>query len=255
MTQATPAPSLLRPFSPEVLTGLFLPADQQETPLEVALPDAPVPNTTRPLPAGGVTLFYGLSAPALMGQALQRAQRQNWRCIGARVSTAFNRVQLANSPLTPERLPAVEVLWLNKNYTGRDVAAQVQAYLLRYLAEAGRPETADPPPRFTQATQHLELLPRLLSEPEFSHLRAMVVTVPGLPAPDGNRPAAQCLYIKDLSAIQAIRVDYGAPPDQASRVFRLPTPEELARPRTALNPFQATLPKPSVVYLRVGPTA
>jgi hypothetical protein len=247
------APSLIRPFTPELLTGLFLPGDHRDTLPAVPLPNAPVPNTTLPLPSGGLTLFYGLSAARLMGQALQRAQRQGWRCIGARVSTAFRRVQVANQPLTPERLPGVEVLWLNKNYTSSAVATQVQAHCLGYLDEAGTPTTKDRATRFTQASQHPELIPRLLQEPAFAHLRAVIFTVPGRPAKDGNRPAAQCLYVKDLTALTAIHVDYGVPPDQAQAVFRWPTAEELAQPRETLNPFTAMLPKPSVVYVRLGP--
>lgn len=250
----SPVPAFSRrAFTPELLTGLFLPAEPADIPLDAPLPNAPVPNATLPLPTGGVTLFYGLSASRLMGQALQRAQRQGWRCIGARAHAAFAQVQAANDPLTLERLPHVEVLWLSKSYTSRPLAARVQAHLLRYLEEAGQSEVADPPPRFTQALKHPDLLPRLLQEPEFSHLRAVITTFPGLPATDGNRPAAQCLYVKDLSAIQTLQIDYGVSPEQAQAVFRLPTAEELAQPREALNPFRATLPKPSVVYVRVGP--
>ena len=85
----------LRPFAPTLLTGLFLPANTPP-PVEVPLPDAPLPNVTLRLPAGGVTLFYGINAPRWLGQALQRAQQQGYYGIGARVMlTDFNRDGIA----------------------------------------------------------------------------------------------------------------------------------------------------------------
>lgn len=242
---------LFRALKPTLLTGLFLPADAPVPPA-APLPDAPAPNPTLRLPAGGVSLLYGINAPGLMGQALHRAQQQAWRAIGARVAARFERVQAAGRQLAPELLPQVEVLWLNKLYTGSEVAETVQNHIARYLKEEGHPLVKpESPLSFALANDHPHLLPRLLAEPEFRHLRAVVMLLPGIQLKDDPRPAAQMMYVRDLSAIQGIRVDYGAPPGQA--VFRLPTAEELAQPRQPLNPFAATLPKPNVVYIRVGP--
>ncbi|MEE4379888.1 MAG: hypothetical protein V2J55_20560, partial [Candidatus Competibacteraceae bacterium] len=199
----------LRPFTPVLLTGLFLPADLSDIPQHVPLPNAPVPNTTLQLPTGGLMLFYGQGAPGLMGQALQRGQAQDWRCIGARIGATFNQVQASRQRLTLDNLPQVELLWLDRIQTMPEVAARVQDHLLRYRQEAGNPDTADTPSRYTLATQHPELLVRLLTEPEFSHLRALVVTLPRLKAQDGDRPAAQCMYVRDMSVLTSIQVDYG----------------------------------------------
>ena len=249
---ATPSKNpLFRTLTPTLLTGLFLPAEAP-TPQDVPLPDAPVPNPTLRLPTGGVSLLYGVSASSLLGQALHRAQQQEWRAIGARVALAFGRVQASGRPLTPDLLPQVEVLWLNKLYTGLEVAEAVQNHVARYRREDGHPLLQpEPPLNFTPASDHPYLLSRLLAEPEFCHLRAVVMRLPGVMWKDGPRPAAQLMYVRDLTAIQRLRVDYGAPAGQP--VFRLPTPDELAQPRPGFNPFAATLPKPSVVYLRVGP--
>ena len=240
-----------RTFKPTLLTGLFLPADAP-VPDAAPLPDAPVPNPNLRLPTGGVSLLYGINAPGLMGQALHRAQRQGWRAIGARVTTRFNRVQASGRQLTPELLSQVEVLWLNKLYTGREVAEAVQHHVVRYLADDGHPLLKpEPPLSFADLGNHPYLLPRLLAEPAFRHLRAVVIVLPGVPLKDDLRPAAQMMFVRDLTALQSLQVDYGAPTGQP--VFRLPTAEDVAQPRTTLNPFAATLPKPNVVYIRVGP--
>ena len=137
-------------------------------------------------------------------------------------------------------------------YCARAIAERIQDYTRQYLAETGAPE---PPQnaalRFDEISQHPELLQRLLTEPEFAHLRAIVATLPGRPAPDGNRPAAQIMYVRDLTALQSIQIDYGAPLGQP--VFRVPTAEEVATPSALFNPFAATLPKPNVVYVRPWP--
>lgn len=246
----TPAGTPLRAFSPTLLTGLFLPA-RTPPPVEAPLPDAPVPNPSLRLPASGLSLFYGNSAPGLMGQALQRAQRQGYYGIGARVFAAFARVQPASRLLPHERLPEVEVLWLNRIHCARETAERLQAHALRYLREDGRAAAPETPLRFTEIGQHPELLERVLAEPEFAHLKAVVLTLPGVEAPDGNRPSAQMMYVRDPGAIRAIEVDYGAP--LGRQVFRAPTPEELARPAAWFNPFAATLPQPSVVVVRQWP--
>lgn len=251
----TPAGAPLRAFSPTLLTGLFLPA-RTPPPVEAPLPDAPVPNPSLRLPAGGLSLFYGNGAPGLMGQALQRAQRQGHYGIGARVFAAFARVQQASRALPHERLPEVEVLWLNRIHCVRETAERLQAHVLRYLREDGlredgRADAPETPLRFAEIARHPELLERVLAEPEFAHLKAVVLTLPGAEALDGNRPSAQILYVRDPGAIRAIEVDYGAPLGQ--KVFRVPTPEELARPSAGFNPFAATLPKPSVVVVRQWP--
>lgn len=240
----------LRAFSPTLLTALFLPAGTPP-PVEAPLPDAPLPNPGLRLPAGGITLFYGTAAPGLMGQALQRAQRQGYYGIGARVFAAFERVQQASRQLPHARLPEVEVLWLNRIHCVRETAERLQAHALRHLRSAGidvRPET---PLRFAELGRHPELLERVLAEPEFAHLKAVVLALPGAEAPDGNRPSAQVMYLRDPGAIRSIEVDYGVP--LGHKAFRAPTPEELARPSAPFNPFAATLPKPSVVVLRQWP--
>lgn len=246
----TPASAPLRAFSPTLLTGLFLPA-RTPPPVGVPLPDAPVPNARLRLPAGGLSLFYGNNAPALMGQALQRAQRQGYYGIGARVFAEFGRAQQASRALPHERVPEVEVIWLNRIYCQRETAERLQAHVLRYLREDGREVAPETPLRFAEIARHPELLDRLLAEPEFAHLRAVVLTLPGAEAPDGNRPSAQMVYVRDPSALKAIEVDYGAPLGQ--KVFRVPAPDELARPVAPFNPFAATLPKPSVVVVRQWP--
>lgn len=240
-----------RPFSPTLLTGLFLPA-RTPPPNDAPLPDAPAPNPHLRLPAGGVTFFYGHNAPGLMGQALQRAQQQGYYGIGGRVFAHFRQVQPASRPLPDERLPQVEVIWLNRMYCARKTAERIQQYVRRYQAETGQIESAPTAAlRFADISHHPEWLDRLLTEPEFSHLRAVVLTLPGVEAADGHRPAAQILYVRDLTALQVIQIDYGAPLEQ--QVFRRPTPEEVAQPRSFFNPFVATLPKPSVVYVRPWP--
>ena len=118
-------------------------------------------------------------------------------------------------------------------------------HALRHLREAGlredgRADAPETPLRFAEIARHPELLERVLAEPEFAHLKAVVLTLPGAEALDGNRPSAQILYVRDPGAIRAIEVDYGAPLGQ--KVFRVPTPEELARPSAGFNPFAATLP-------------
>ena len=90
-----------------------------------------------------------------------------------------------------------------------------------------------------------------MAEPEFAHIKAVVLALPGAEAPDGNRPSAQVLYLRDPDAIRSIEVDYGVP--LGHKAFRVPTPEELARPAALFNPFAATLPKPSVVVVRQWP--
>ena len=241
----------LRPIAPTLLTGLFLPA-HTPPPVDVPLPDAPLPNSALRLPAGGVTLFYGINAPRWLGQALQRAQQQGYYGIGARAFAAFDRVQQASRQLPAERVPEVEVLWLNRMYCARAIAERIQDHARRYLAEAGMPELPRHAAlRFDEISQHPELLQRLLTEPEFAHLRAIVATLPGLQAPDGNRPAAQIMYVRDLTALRSIQIDYGAPLGQP--VFRVPTAEEVATPSTLFNPFAATLPKPNVVVVRPWP--
>ena len=241
----------LRPMASTLLTGLFLPANTPP-PVDVPLPDAPLPHTALRLPAGGVTLFYGIHAPRWLGQALQRAQQQGYYGIGARAFATFNQVQQASRQLPFERLPEVEVLWLNRMYCAREIAERIQDHTRRYLTEAGM----SLPPRhaalrFDEISQHPEFLQRLLTEPEFAHLRAVVATLPGCQAPDGNRPSVQILYVRDLTALQSIQIDYGAPLGQT--VFRMPTVEEVATPSALFNPFAATLPKPNVVYVRPWP--
>ena len=245
-----PSGAPLRAFAPTLLTALFLPA-RTPPPVEAPLPDAPLPNPSLRLPAGGLTLFYGNGAPGLMGQALQRAQRQGHYGIGARVFATFARVQQASRPLLHERLPEVDVLWLNRIHCVRETAERLQAHALRYLREAGRDDAPETPLRFAEIARHPELLERVLAEPEFAHLKAVVLTLPGAEAPDGNRPSAQIMYVRDPSVIRAIEVDYGAPLGQ--KAFRVPTPEELARPAALFNPFAATLPNPSVVVMRQWP--
>ena len=240
----------LRAFSPTLLTALFLPAGTPP-PTEAPLPDAPLPNPSLRPAAGGLTLFYGNNAPGLMGQALQRAQRQGHYGIGARVFVAFGRVQQASRALPHARLPEVEVLWLNRIHCVRETAERLQAHALRHLRAAGRDDPPETPLRFAELGRHPELLERVLAEPEFAHLKAVVLALPGAEAPDGNRPSAQILYLRDPGAIRAIEVDYGAP--LGHKAFRVPTPEELARPPAPFNPFAATLPKPSVVVLRQWP--
>lgn len=247
---AEPDLPAVRPLQPTLLTGLFLPAGAPP-PADAPLPSAPVPNWTLRLPAGGMTLFYGTHAAGLMGQAMQRAQQQAHYCVGARVYPVFERVQPANRPLTPDRLPAVELLWLNKLYTGLEIARNVQTHLVRYLAEEGQPPPPAPPLRFAEIGRRPDLLERLLREPEFARVRAAVLLLPGIEAKDGNRRSAQVMYVRDPTLIQRIQVDYGAP--AGSTVFRAPTAEELAAPPLLWNPFAATLPKPSVVYVRWGP--
>ena len=238
----------LRSFAPTLLTGLFLPVNAPP-PMDVPLPDAPLPNAAQRLPAGGVTLFYGINAPRWLGQALQRAQHQGYYGIGARAFAAFGQVQQASRQLPAERVPEVEVLWLNRMYCAREVAERIQDHARRYLAEAGAPELPrNAALRFDEISQHPDLLQRLLTEPEFAHLRAIVATLPSRQAPDGNRPAVQIMYVRDLSALQSIQIDYGAPLGQP--VFRVPTAEEVATPSALFNPFAATLPKPNVVYVR-----
>jgi hypothetical protein len=246
----TPSGAPLRAFSPTLLTGLFLPA-RTPPPVEAPLPDAPLPNPSLRLPAGGLTLFYGNNAPGLMGQALQRAQRQGYYGIGARVFAAFARVQQASRALPHARLPEVEVLWLNRIHCVRETAERLQAHALRHLREAGCADPPETPLRFAELGRHPELLERVLAEPEFAHLKAVVLTLPGAEAPDGNRPSAQIVYLRDPGAIRAIEVDYGAPLGQ--KAFRVPTPDELARPSASFNPFAATLPKPGVVVMRQWP--
>lgn len=240
----------LRAFSPTLLTGLFLPVGTPP-PTGAPLPDAPLPNPGLRLPAGGLTLFYGTAAPGLMGQALQRAQRQGYYGVGARVFVAFERVQQASRALPHARLPEVEVLWLNRIHCVRETAERLQAHALRHLRSAGidvRPATAL---RFDELGRYPELLGPVLAEPEFAHLKAVVLALPGAEAPDGNRPSAQVMYLRDPGAIKAIEVDYGVP--LGHRAFRAPTPEELARPAATFNPFAATLPKPGVVVVRQWP--
>ena len=235
-------------MTPTLLTGLFLPANTPP-PVDVPLPDAPLPHTALHLPAGGVTLFYGIHAPRWLGQALQRAQQQGYYGIGARVFAAFNQVQQASRQLPIERLPEVEVLWFNRMYCAREIAERIQDHTRRYLAEANMPELPRHAAlRFDEINQHPELLQRLLAEPEFAHLRAIVATLPGRQASDGNRPPVQIMYVRDLTALQSIQIDYGAPLGQP--VFRVPTAEEVAVPSALFNPFAATLPKPNVVYVR-----
>ncbi len=246
----TPSGAPLRAFAPTLLTALFLPA-RTPPPVEAPLPDAPLPNPSLRLPAGGLTLFYGNGAPGLLGQALQRAQRQGHYGIGARVFAAFARAQQASRPLLHERLPEVDVLWLNRIHCVRETAERLQAHVLRYLREAGRDAAPETPLRFAEIARHPELLERVLAEPEFAHLKAVVLTLPGVEAPDGNRPSAQIMYVRDPGVIRAIEVDYGAPLGQ--KAFRVPTPEELARPAALFNPFAATLPNPSVVVMRQWP--
>ncbi|MCB1919760.1 MAG: hypothetical protein KDJ28_07265 [Candidatus Competibacteraceae bacterium] len=240
-----------RPFAPTLLTGLFLPAGAPP-PEDAPLPDAPLPNPHLRLPVGGVTLFYGNNAPGLMGQALQRAQQQGYYGIGGRVFAQFGQVQPASRALPDDQLLQVEVMWLNRIYCARETAERIQQHLRRYLAETGRIDAAPAAAlRFAEVSHHPELLDRLLAEPEFSHLRAVVLTLPGVEAPDGNRPAAQIMYVRDLTALKVIQVDYGASLEQ--KVFRIPMREEVAQPRSLFNPFVATLPKPSVVYVRPWP--
>lgn len=251
MAKIASEPSPFRPFAPTLLTGLFLPV-RTPPPAGAPLPDAPLPNPNLRRPAGGVTLFYGINAPGLMGQALQRAQQQGYYGIGGRVFAEFGRVQQASRPLPDERVPEVEVLWLNRMYCARATAERIQEHVLRYRAEAGQPVAAPAAAlRFDDIGRHPELLERLLAEPGFRHLRAIVLTLPGVEAPDGNRPSAQMMYVRDLTALKVIQVDYGAPQGQV--VFRVPTPEEVERPTAPFNPFAATLPKPSVVYVRPWP--
>ncbi len=241
---------LFRTFTPTLLTAAFLPASEP-VPAEMPLPNAPVPNPNMRLPAGGVSLLYGGHASRLLGQALQRAQQQEWRSIGGRATTAFERVLALGRQLSLELLPQVEVLWINKLYTGASVAERIQAHLRRYLAEEGRPVVPEPALRFAEISQHPDQLQRLLTEPEFAHLRAVVMVLPGVTLKDGPRPAVQLLYVRDLTAFQSVQVDYGTPSHQ--QIFRVPTLEEVAQPRPQLNPFAAILPKPLVVYVRVGP--
>lgn len=243
-------PTGFRAFGPTLLTALFLPA-AAPTPPSVPLPDAPVPNPNLRLPSGGVSLLYGVTATGLLGQALHRAQQQGWRAIGGRATTAFGRVLASGRQLSLDLLPQVEVLWINKLYTAASVAARIQDHVVRYLEEAGHPVTPEPPLRFAEITRHPECLERLLTEPEFAHLRAVVTVLPGVKLPDGPRPSAQILYVRDLTALKTVQVDYGTPDRQ--QIFRIPTPEDVARPRPPWNPFAAVLPKPTVVYVRVGP--
>lgn len=250
MSETPAGPPPLRAFSPTLLTGLFLPA-RTPPPVDAPLPDAPVPNPGLRLPGGGLTLFYGINAPALMGQALQRAQQQGYYGIGARVFAAFDRVQQASRALPHERLREVEVLWLNRMYCIRETAERLQEHVLRYLREDGRPAAPETPLRFAEITRHPDLLERVMAEPEFSHLKAVVLTLPGAEAPDGNRPSAQMMYVRDPRALKAIEVDYGAPLDR--KVFRVPEKEDLARRAAPFNPFAATLPKPNVVVVHGWP--
>ena len=203
----------LRPMASTLLTGLFLPA-HTPPPVDVPLPDAPLPHAALRLPAGGVTLFYGIHAPRWLGQALQRAQQQGYYGIGARAFATFNQVQQASRQLPLERLPEVEVLWLNRMYCTREIAERIQDHTRRYLTEAGM----SLPPRhaalrFDEITQHPELLQRLLTEPEFAHLRAVVATLPGCQAPDGNRPSVQ---INVRAGFDGLAVD----PDRLWRATR-----------------------------------
>ena len=87
--------------------------------------------------------------------------------------------------------------------------------------------------------------------PLFTKVAVAVIVLPGVPLKDDLRPAAQMMFVRDLTALQSLQVDYGAPTGHP--VFRMPTAEDVAQPRTTLNPFAATLPKPNVVYIRVGP--
>jgi len=248
---STPAGKpLFRSLASTLLTALFLPASEP-VPAEAPLPNAPVPNPNLRLPAGGVSLLYGGNASRLLGQALQRAQQQEWRSIGGRVTTAFGRVLATGRQLSLEQLPHVEVLWLNKLYTGTNVAECVQAYTLRYLKEEGGLVLPEPALRFAEISRRPEWLERLLTESEFAHLRAVVIALPGVKLKDGPRSAAQVMYIRDLTAIQSVHVDYGTPSNR--QIFRMPTSEEIAQPRPSLNPFAAILPKPQIVYVRVGP--
>ena len=150
---------------------------------------------------------------------------------------AFGHVQQASRALPHERLPEVEVLWLNRIHCVRETAERLQAHALRHLRSAGidvRPATAL---RFDELGRYPELLGPVLAEPEFAHLKAVVLALPGAEAPDGNRPSAQVLYLRDPGAIKAIEVDYGVP--LGHKAFRVPTPEELARPAALFNPFAA----------------
>ena len=113
----------------------------------------------------------------------RRCNGRNSRAItgSARAFAAFDQVQQASRQLPAERVPEVEVLWLNRMYCAREIAERIQDHARRYLAEAGAPELPRHAAlRFDEISQHPELLQRLLTEPEFAHLRAIVATLPGL---------------------------------------------------------------------------
>ena len=122
------------------------------------------------------------------------------------------------------------MLWLNRMYCAREIAEQIQDHARRYLAEAGALELPRHAAlRFDEISQHPELLQRLLAEPEFAHLRAIVATLPGCQAPDGNRPGAQIMYVRDLTALRSIQIDYGALP--VSRCSECRPPRRWLPPR------------------------
>ncbi|HRD68267.1 MAG TPA: hypothetical protein PKY50_19225, partial [Candidatus Competibacter sp.] len=78
------------------------------------------------------------------------------------------------------------------------------------LREAGRDCAPETPLRFAEIARHPEMLERVLAEPEFAHLKAVVLTLPGAEAPDGNRPSAQIMYLRGPGHRGRLRRSAGA---------------------------------------------
>ena len=210
------------------LTGLFLRHDDPLPP-ELPLPQAPVGNPSVVLPAGGLNVLFGRSAPRVVSLALRRALQQGVQPFIIGLEVALPRAR--QGAVDRADVATVSTLFLDKTRMTVALAVAIEDRIAAYLAAEGRaPGARRAAIMFDLVGAHPHLLARLMAEPEFAHVQAMGYTVPG----SEGGPTCGLLYVRDLTLITRIDVQQlGVHPV----AFRLPTPDELAMPAAGYNPF------------------